>query len=205
MVLIVVIAAVAAMISASVYLSRRSSSLNPNTPGQSRGSLKGGVAPEFELTSLEGKQVKLSDYRGKAVLLNFWATYCAPCKIEMPWFEELQKQYGAQGLVVLGIAMDDVGKDELGKFAKEVGASYTILIGKEAVGEAYGGVQFLPSTFYIDRQGKVVDHVFGLVSHSEIEDNIKKALNAKPDENKQASSSPSGAQPAAVPKPAEAR
>ena len=94
----------------------------------------------------------------------------------MPWFEKLQKQYASQGLQVIGIAMDDVSKEEVAKFAADVGVSYPLLLGKEEVGDAYGGVQFLPATFYIGRDGKVVDKVFGLKGRAEIEDNIKKAL-----------------------------
>jgi peroxiredoxin len=88
----------------------------------------------------------------------------------------MQKQYGPNGFQVLGIAMDDAGKEDIAKFAREMGVNYPILIGKEAVGDAYGGVQFLPSTFFIDRDGKVVDRVFGLKSRSEIEDDIKAAM-----------------------------
>jgi peroxiredoxin len=138
--------------------------------------MKGAMAPDFTLQSLDGKTVHLSDYRGKAVLLNFWATWCAPCKIEMPWFVELQKQYGPEGLQIVGVAMDDASPKEIGDFAKEMGVNYPVLIGKEAVGDAYGGVQFLPESFYIDRNGKVLDKVFGLKGRGEIEDNIKKIV-----------------------------
>jgi thiol-disulfide isomerase/thioredoxin len=172
-VLAVVVIAVAVML----YFGRRVA--RPGYGGaktQVVGKANGSPAPEFELTSLDGKQVKLSDFRGKAVLLNFWATWCSPCKIEMPWFIELQKQYGPQGLQVLGVAMDDAGKDDIAKFAREMGVDYPVLLGKEAVGEAYGGVQFLPTTFYIDRNGRVVERVFGLVSRKAIEENITKAL-----------------------------
>jgi thiol-disulfide isomerase/thioredoxin len=103
------------------------------------------------LESLDGKTVHLSDFRGKAVLLNFWATWCVPCKFEMPWFEQLQKQYGPQGFQVLGIAMDDASKKDIAEFASKLGIDYPILIGKEDVGDAYGGVQFLPATFYVGR------------------------------------------------------
>jgi len=136
----------------------------------------GQTAPDFGLESLDGKTVHLSDFRGKAVLLNFWATWCQPCRIEMPWFEQLQKQYGPEGLQVIGVAMDDAGKEDIAKFAKNLGVDYPILVAKEDVGEAYGGVQFLPATFYVGRDGKVVEKVFGLKGRDEIEDNIKKAL-----------------------------
>lgn len=137
---------------------------------------KGQPAPDFELKSLDGKTVRLADFRGKAVLLNFWATWCQPCKIEMPWFVELQNKYGARGLQVVGIAMDDASEQDIAKFAKDMGVNYPVLIGKESVGDAYGGVQFLPTTFFLDRSGKVVDRVFGLKSRSDIEDDVKTAL-----------------------------
>lgn len=142
-------------------------------------SLKGALAPDFELKSLDGKTVRLSDYRGKAVLLNFWATWCAPCKIEMPWFVDLQKQYGEQGLQVIGVAMDDDAEKDSTKiaaFVKEMNLNYVVLLGNDKVGDAFGGVDGLPTTFYIGRDGRVLSAVSGLVSHSEIEDNIKKAL-----------------------------
>jgi thiol-disulfide isomerase/thioredoxin len=94
----------------------------------------------------------------------------------MPWFAELQKQYGSAGLQVIGIAMDDASPEDIAKFAKDLGVDYPIVVGKDALGEAYGGVPFLPTTFYIGRDGKVVDKVFGLKGKAEIEDSIKKAL-----------------------------
>jgi thiol-disulfide isomerase/thioredoxin len=140
--------------------------------------LSGGVtvAPDFTLESLDGKPMKLSDLRGKAVLLNFWATWCGPCKIEMPWFVELQKQYGDQGFQIIGVAMDDSSKEDIAKFAKEMGVNYPVLIGKEAVGEAYGGVPALPETFFIARDGKIIDRIIGLKGRSEIEDSIRKTI-----------------------------
>ena len=145
----------------------------------SASALQGKPAPDFSLALVDGKAtLKLSDFKGKAVLLNFWATWCEPCKIEMPWFVELQKQYGPRGLQVLGVAMDDTDPKDISEFAHKMGVNYPIAVGKEAVGEQYGGIPYLPSTFYIDRDGKVVDRVYGLVSRSEIEDDIKKALSS---------------------------
>jgi len=114
--------------------------------------------------------------KGKVVLVNFWATWCAPCKIEMPWFVELQKQYGPDGFQIVGVAMDDASTKDIADFAHEMGVNYPVLIGKESVGDAYGGVQFLPENFYIDRNGKVVDRAFGLKGRGEIEDEIKKII-----------------------------
>ena len=148
---------------------------NATVAGKLSGNPQGAMAPDFALQSVDGRTVRLADLRGKAVVVNFWATYCGPCKIEMPWLNEFQKQYGPQGLEVIGISMDD-DRNKIGPFVKEVGVEYTIVQGNEEVGDAYGGVQFLPATFYIDREGKIVDRVFGLVSRSEIEANIKKSL-----------------------------
>jgi peroxiredoxin len=133
-------------------------------------------APNFTLQSLDGHPVQLTDYRGRAVVLNFWATWCAPCKIEMPWFVELQKKYAPQGLQLIGVAMDDASPKDIADFAKEMGVNYPILVGKEAVGQAYGGIPFMPETFYIDRSGKIIDSVFGLKSKGEIEENMKKIV-----------------------------
>jgi thiol-disulfide isomerase/thioredoxin len=173
LVILVVVAAVAVMLIGGQYLVRKGERSGTTTAG---GPKPGTAAPDFALQSLEGKTVHLADFRGKAVLLNFWATWCEPCKLEMPWFVELQKQYGPQGLEVVGVAMDDSGKDAVAKFAKDMGVNYTVLLGKESVGDEYGGLEYLPTSFYIDRDGKVVARVFGLRSRSDIEDWIKEAL-----------------------------
>jgi thiol-disulfide isomerase/thioredoxin len=178
----IVLTIVALVVAAMIYTGARKSRVAGNSgivQGEEaavQGDLKGKMAPNFELDTLDGKKIKLSDLRGKAVLVNFWATWCGPCKIEMPWFVELQNQYGPEGLTIIGIAMDDSPTEEIAKFAKEMGINYPILRGKEAVGEAYGGVMGLPTTFYVGRDGKIVDQGAGLVSRKEIENNIKAAL-----------------------------
>jgi len=176
--LVAVTLAVALLIYAGVRLSRLPR--DTDSMFSQKAVAVGSVAPDFELTSLEGKSLKLSDFRGRAVLVNFWATWCGPCKIEMPWFVELNQKYGPQGLTILGIAMDDSGQAAIAKFAKEMRVNYPILLGKEKVGDAYGGVPGLPTTFYIDRNGKVQDRVVGIVGRSEIETQIKKALASVP-------------------------
>jgi len=171
--IVVVAFVVALMLYFAVHQSRRtggaSARLTPST-----------IAPDFSLESLDGPTMRLSDFRGKAVLLNFWATWCGPCKIEMPWFVELQKQYGPQGFQIVGVAMDDASKQDIAKFAKDMGVNYPILIGKEAVGDAYGGVPGLPESFFIGRDGKIVDKIVGLEGKAEIENAIKKAINTRP-------------------------
>jgi len=172
-----VIVAVAAMIALMLVVGLRSARRRQNPLAAQT---EGGQAPDFALASLEGKTVHLSDYRGKAILLNFWATWCPPCKIEMPWFVQLQKQYGPAGLQILGVAMDDGSPGEIAAFAKEMGVNYPVLIGKEEVGDAYGGIPYLPVSFFIDRNGKVVDKVLGLKGRADIEDSVKKILGPGP-------------------------
>ena len=142
------------------------------------GDVKGSIAPDFELRVLngEGKRLKLSDLRGKGVVLDFWATYCEPCKIEMPWFVDLQKKYGPQGLQIVGVDIEDIDEKDIVEFTNKMGINYPVLIGTEKVANLYGGLNGLPMTFYIDRAGKVVDRHLGLVSESVIEENIQKAL-----------------------------
>ncbi|HET7890389.1 MAG TPA: TlpA disulfide reductase family protein [Candidatus Sulfotelmatobacter sp.] len=183
MALVVVALVAAAMLYFGFHMARRS---GPSPAARA----KSGPAPDFTLESLDGKSMRLSDLRGKAVLLNFWATWCGPCKIEMPWFVDLQNQYGAQGLQIVGVAMDDSSKEDIAKFAKEMGVNYPVLLGKEAVGDAYGGVPALPETFFIGRDGKIVDKIIGLRGKAEIEDSIKKALDTQA-----ANSQASAAQP----------
>ena len=170
--LVVVAVVAAAMLYFGFHMARRSGPVLPPIT-------KSGPAPDFTLQSLDGSSMRLSDLRGKAVLLNFWATWCSPCKIEMPWFIELQKQYGAQGLQIVGVAMDDSSKEDIAKFAKDMGVNYPVLLGKEEVGEAYGGVPALPETFFIGRDGKIVDKIIGLKGKAEIEESIKRALNTQ--------------------------
>jgi thiol-disulfide isomerase/thioredoxin len=138
--------------------------------------LKGKPAPAFTLVTLDGKKVSLSDYKGRPVLVNFWATWCAPCKLEMPWFEEFRTKYQGQGFEILGIAEDDAGKDEIEKAVKKINVSYPILLTDGKVAPAYGGVDYLPQSFYVDRNGVVEKETSGLGSKDEIEANIKSLL-----------------------------
>jgi thiol-disulfide isomerase/thioredoxin len=148
---------------------------NGRESGEANGGLIGSLAPDFDLQTLEGKSLKLSDLRGKAVLLNFWATYCAPCKVEMPWFVELQKEYGPQGFQIIGVANDDASTQEIANFAKDMGINYPILLGKDSVSDTYK-VSVLPTTYFLDRDGKLIAREFGLQSRSVFIDHIKKAL-----------------------------
>jgi peroxiredoxin len=142
--------------------------------------LRGKRAPEFNLRTVDGKKVSLSDYKGKAVLINFWATWCAPCKIEMPWLVALRSQYAPQGFEILGVNEDDAGtpRAKLAKFGQEQGLNYPLLVGDDSMSRKYGGVEFLPTSYFVGRDGKIVAETAGLVSKGEVEASIKKALAA---------------------------
>ena len=170
LVLFFVGAVVAVMVFAGIH------SAHNFAKGPKNEQIMGGIAPDFDLKAIDGSSLKLSSLRGKAVLLNFWATYCEPCKVEMPWFVELQKQYGPQGFQVVGVAMDDASADNVLAFAKKMGVNYPILLGQESVGQSYGGIPVLPTTIFIDRNGKVIAREFGLQSRSVFVEHIKQAL-----------------------------
>ena len=141
--------------------------------------LRGKSAPGFSLTDTNGKKVSLDSLKGHPVVVNFWATWCGPCKQEMPWLEELSKKYAGQGLVVLGLDQDDgISKTELAGAAMKIGVTYPILLSEEKVDKAYGGIDYLPQTFYISKTGTVVDATAGGRPKDEIEADIQKALAA---------------------------
>jgi peroxiredoxin len=137
-------------------------------------------APDFRLRDAQGKYAKLSDYRGKVVLLNFWATWCPPCKIEIPWFVEFEKQYKDRGFAVIGVSMDEDGWDAVRPYLAHSNINYRVVVGDDIVGQLYGGVDSLPTTFMIDREGRVANVHLGLVSKSDYRDDIEKLLNAGP-------------------------
>jgi thiol-disulfide isomerase/thioredoxin len=148
--------------------------------------LEGKAAPGFALEDLQGQKVSLASYKGKAVLVNFMATWCAPCKIETPWLIQLRNQYGPQGFEILGISTDDLDKDDkkkmaedkadIAKFVSNMHIDYPVLIDGDSISHPYGGVDALPSSFIVDRSGKVIAATVGLHDRSELEANIKKAL-----------------------------
>jgi len=133
-------------------------------------------APDFALKDSTGQTVKLSEYRGKVVLLNFWATWCAPCRIEIPWFKEFETTYKDRGFAVLGVAMDEEGWEVVKPYVDDMQVNYRVLMGTEMVGEQYGGVGALPTTFLIDREGKIASTHVGLVSKSDYEQEINDLL-----------------------------
>ena len=136
------------------------------------------VAPEFELKDADGKTVRLSDYKGKVVLLDFWATWCGPCKIEIPWFIEFERTYKDKGFAVIGVAMDDEGWTVVKPFISDLAINYRVLGGNDKIGDLYGGIEALPTTFLIGRDGKIAATHVGLTGKDEFEDGIKKLMGA---------------------------
>lgn len=133
-------------------------------------------APDFVLKDAAGRDVKLSDLKGKVVLLNFWATWCGPCKFEIPWFIEFEKQYKDQGFAVVGVSLDDEGWEVVKPYIEDKKVNYRVVVGTEDVSMKYGGVESLPSTFMIDREGRIASVHIGLQAKSSFEDEIKALL-----------------------------
>jgi thiol-disulfide isomerase/thioredoxin len=145
----------------------------------------GVAAPEVTLKDLEGKDVSLAQYKGKVVLVNFWATWCDPCRFEIPWLIDMQDKYGAQGFTVLGVAMDDEGKSVVAPFVQKErfdvnGAksqmNYPILIGNDAAADKFGGLLGYPTSVLIGRDGKQIKRITGLISYEEISKAIESQL-----------------------------
>jgi len=118
-------------------------------------------APDFTLPDLDGKPFKFSDLKGKVIILDFWATWCPPCRTEIPHFKSLYSQYKGDGLEVIGIALDQGGANVVRPFAEDFQINYPILIGNQRVTEDYGGIRGIPTTFIIDRQGRIVEKFVG--------------------------------------------
>jgi peroxiredoxin len=111
--------------------------------------------PKFNLKDADGKVVQPVDYKGKVVLLDFWATWCGPCKVEIPWFIDFERQFKDQGFAVLGVSMDEDGWSAVKPYVQNMKMNYRILLGNDDVSAAYGGLDALPTTLLIDRQGKI--------------------------------------------------
>jgi cytochrome c biogenesis protein CcmG/thiol:disulfide interchange protein DsbE len=133
------------------------------------------IAPDFFLTDASGKGVRLSDYKGKVVLLNFWATWCAPCREETPWFVDFQSKYRDRDFVVLGVSLDEDGWTSVKPFMESKHVNYPVVIGNSEVGDLYG-VKNLPETFIIDESGRIAVNCTGLIGKDEYRNEIEALL-----------------------------
>ena len=132
--------------------------------------------PEIILKDLNGNIQKLSDVKAKLVLIDFWAPWCGPCKVEIPWFIEFENQFKDKGFAVLGVAMDEEGWDIVKPYIQNRKINYRIVMGNDMVAQLYGGVENLPTSFILDRDGKVANVHIGLVSKTEYVNDIQKLL-----------------------------
>jgi peroxiredoxin len=135
----------------------------------------GKLAPDFTVKDAGGADLHLSSFKGKVVLLNFWATYCVPCRTEIPWFIEFDKTYRDKGLVILGISMDEEWSD-VKPYLAEKKIGYKIGLGNDELAKQYGGLEALPETFVIDREGRIAAHHVGLAPKADCEKEIVQAL-----------------------------
>ena len=138
--------------------------------------VNGKPAPDFMAVDSSGVNVRLSDFRGKVVVLNFWATWCAPCNVETPWLVELQKKYEDAGLLILGASLDDDGWTSVRPFITEKGVSYRTILANRQITNLYGGVDALPATVLIDTAGNVSETEIGLINRGEFETAIRALL-----------------------------
>ena len=149
---------------------------NPSDATADVPAIRGTAAPAFELANLDGKTLRMADLKGKVVLVNFWATWCGPCLLEIPWFVEFQKEYGPKGLEIVGVSMDEEGPSVVKPFVAKHEMNYTVVMGTDKTPELFGGLPGYPVSFLIDRQGKFYSKHLGLVSKEDIESEIQALL-----------------------------
>lgn len=180
---------VVAVLVAVVYYVDKKTRLQPAaanmTSPEPGAAAAGKPAPDFSAQNLDGKDVTLADYKGKVVLVNFWATWCDPCRIEIPWLIDMQNKYGPKGFTVLGIAMDDEGKSVVAPFlAKErfdvngekLPMNYPIVIGNDDIADKFGGLFGYPTSVLVSPDGKIVKRITGIISEDEITKAIEELL-----------------------------
>jgi thiol-disulfide isomerase/thioredoxin len=169
----------------AVYFADRLTRVHPNAASRVSAPKTGAAAPEIKVKDLNDKDVTLEDYKGKVVLLNFWATWCEPCRVEIPWLIEMQDKYSTEGFTVLGIAMDEEGKEVVAPFvakerydvhAQKRPMNYPIVVGNDGVAEKFGGLLGYPTSVLISRDGKQIKRITGLISYDEISKAIEGAL-----------------------------
>ena len=184
--IVLIIGTVAALIALTIYADR-ATRLSSKVPSISHASSDGAgkPAPDIKLKDLNDKEVSLADFKGKVVFVNFWATWCDPCRVEIPWLIEMQAKYADKGFTVVGVAMDDEGKSVVAPFVarerfevngQQLPMSYPILIGNDDASNKFGGILGFPTSFLISRDGKQVTRFQGLKSYDELTQAIESQL-----------------------------
>jgi peroxiredoxin len=157
--------------------------MSQNTRAEGRSSVKPASkrnpAPDFEAKDANGQSFHLTDYRGKVVLLNFWATWCGPCKVEIPWFIDFERNYKDRGFAVVGISLDDDGWEAVKPYLERRRMNYRVALGNMDIERLYGGgtgIESLPTSFIIDRDGRVADVHVGLISRNDYQNELEELL-----------------------------
>ena len=135
-----------------------------------------GQAPSFALRTLDGKTLRTSDFRGQPVVIDFWATWCMPCRAAMPHLDRIQTQFRDQGLVVIGLSVDDVPAQEVRRYAEKLGLRFRLAMASESVLDDYGPIRSIPTTFFINRRGEIVRRVVGYVDAETMEQFAKEIV-----------------------------
>ena len=137
---------------------------------------EGKVAPNFGLISLDGRRISLSQFRGKVVILDFWATWCKPCRLELPHFVALHEEFGKDALQIIGVSLDRVGSEEVAAFVREWKIPYIVVMGNGEVVRNYGGIRGIPTTFVIDKNGNIYRKYVGYRNKEVFEKDIRTLL-----------------------------
>jgi thiol-disulfide isomerase/thioredoxin len=133
-------------------------------------------APNFSLSTNDGKTIELSKLKGKTVVINFWATWCGPCRAEIPGFLEVYEKYKSKGLEIVGISLDQGGWNDVSPFVKKFKISYPVVIGNDKISKQYGNIEAIPTTFIVDKNGTIVDEHVGYLKKEDFENKIKGLL-----------------------------
>lgn len=133
-------------------------------------------APPFSVKSIEGRVVRLADLRNKPVILDFWATWCGPCRNSMPHLNDIQARYGTRGLTVIGLSVDENGPAPVKRFALQTGMKFTVAMANDDVLDAYGPIRSIPTTFFINRKGEVVRRVIGFIDPETLDGYVREIL-----------------------------
>ena len=134
------------------------------------------MAPAFSVKTVEGRSLRLTDLKNKPVIIDFWATWCGPCRASMPHLNDMHARYGSKGLTVIGMSVDEAGSAPVKKFANNLGIKFTIAMANDEVLDAYGPIRSIPTTVFINRKGEVVRRVVGYIDKETMDGYVKEIV-----------------------------